>query len=238
MVPAARSFGNSEYQGVQKNLFDNVGTLEATNGGNVAVTGLVNSGSVQASAASGLTLSGTLENDSTITVTNSAVNLNCSSFTQAQLGNFSRAGSTVGLSGTLTGGLTLDATTGNWNLMAGTLLGGTLSESGGAELVFTNYGGTLNGVTVNGELDLTAVGAQTSILNNLVLNGTMYIGDQLGNPADVLFGDPTHATGSLLGNGTVTFGTRNQFLYRKLRFRHSHYRRRHHHPREKRQDLQ
>ena len=203
------SFGNPVSQGVQKNLFDNVGTLEATNGGSVAVLDLVNSGSVLASAGSALTLSGTLENDSTITVTNSAVNLNCSSFTQAQLGNFSRSGSTVSLSGTLTGGLTLDATTGSWNLMAGTLLGGTLAESGGAELVFTSFGGTLNGVTVNGEMDLTAVGANASVLNNLVLNGTMYIGDQLGNPANVFFGDPTHAAGSLTGAGIVTFGTRN-----------------------------
>ena len=203
------AFGNPVYLGVQQNFFLNFGTLEATNGGSVAVGGLVNFGSVQASGGSGLTLTGSLENDSTITVTNSAVNLNGSNFTQAQLGNFSRPGSTVGLSGTLTGGLTLNAATGSWNLMAGTILGGTLAESGGAELVFTNFGGTLNGVTVNGDMDLTAVNAHAIIVNNLVLNGTMYIGDLLGNPAGVQFGDPTHAAGSLTGSGTVTFGTRN-----------------------------
>ncbi len=205
----ALAFGNADVQGIQANFFLNFGTIEATNGGSVGVAGLINHGSVQASDASGLTLSGTLENDSTITVINSAVNLNGSNFTQAQLGSFSRPGSSVSLTGTLTGGLTLDATTGSWNLAAGTLLGGTLAESGGAELVFTTAGGTLNGVTVNGDMDLTAVSAHAIILNNLVLNGTMYIGDLQGNPAGVQFGDPTHATGSLTGNGTVTFGTRN-----------------------------
>ena len=63
-------------------------------------------------------------------------------------GTFSRSGGTVNLTGTLdnTGTtLALDATTGSWNLVGGTLKNGTLSESGGAELVFTSSGGRWTG---------------------------------------------------------------------------------------------
>ncbi len=75
------------------------------------------------------------------------------------LGTFNRTAGTVNLTGTLdnTGTtLALNATTGSWNLVGGTLKNGTLSETGGAKLVGTASGGTLDGVTLNGDLDLTA----------------------------------------------------------------------------------
>src|SRR6516165_2114412 len=96
-------------------------------------------------------------NTGTITATNATVNLG-GSFTLAALGTFNRSGGTVNLTGTLDNtGTTLafTATTGSWNLVNGTLLGGTVTEADGAELTFTSSGGMLNGVTFNNDLDLT-----------------------------------------------------------------------------------
>ena len=84
-------------------------------------------------------------NTGTISATGTAVNLG-GSFTLESLGTLNRAGGTVNLTGTLNNvgtTLALNATTGSWNLLGGTIVGGTLSESGGAELFFTSSGGTL-----------------------------------------------------------------------------------------------
>ena len=54
----------------------------------------------------------------------------------------------MNLTGTLNNtGTTLafTAATGSWNLVGGTITGGTVTETGGAELTFTNSGGTLAG---------------------------------------------------------------------------------------------
>ena len=48
----------------------------------------------------------------------------------------------MNLTGTVTGGLSLDTSTGSWNLANGTVSGGALDESGGATLVFGSLGGT------------------------------------------------------------------------------------------------
>ena len=76
-----------------------------------------------------LTLNGSWNNASTITETNATLNLG-GSFTQATLGTFSNTGGTVNITGTLSGGLALNATTGSWTLTSGaTILGGTPSLS-------------------------------------------------------------------------------------------------------------
>ena len=78
--------------------------------------------------------------------------------------------------------LALNATTGSWNLVGGTLEGGTLSESGGAELVFTSSGGTLDGVTTDSDLDLASNAyAYATIKDGLTLNNaTVYLGNASG----------------------------------------------------------
>ena len=110
-------------------------------------------------------------------------------FTLAGLGTFNRTGGTVNLMGTLdnTGTtLALDATTGSWNLAGGTLKGGTLSESGGAELVFTTSGGTLDGVTAASDLDLASNnGANAYVKDGLTLNNATVL---LGNAAGSTYG--------------------------------------------------
>ena len=85
---------------------------------------------------------------STITVNNSTLNLG-GSFTQTGL-TLDRTGGTVNLVGTVTGNLVLDATTGVWNLAGGALRNGTLTETGAGQLLGTSSGGTLDGMTVNG----------------------------------------------------------------------------------------
>jgi hypothetical protein len=103
-----------------------------------------------------------------------------SSFTAAELGVFERTGGTVNLIGTLlnTGqSFALDGTTGSWVLAGGTIQGGTVTESGGAQLLLTSQGGTLNAVTFNGSLSLSG-GSNVSltVAGNFTLNGSIDIG--------------------------------------------------------------
>ena len=74
-------------------------------------------------------------NTGTINATNSTVNLG-GLFTLAGLGTFNRTGGTVNLTGTLdnTGTtLALDATTGSWNLLGGTMQGRHGDTTDGAD---------------------------------------------------------------------------------------------------------
>ena len=156
-------------------------------------------------------------NSGSITVTNSTLDLG-GVFTLAGMGVIGQSGDIVNLVGTLnnTGTtLALNATTGSWNLEEGILENGTLTETGGAELVFTGWGGTLNGVTVDGNLDLTGTLAgqrantevYANVLDGLTLNGTAYLGDAAGSFYGVLdFND----TETLSGTGTVVFGKNGQ----------------------------
>ena len=51
--------------------------------------------------------------------------------------------------------LVLNASTGPWLMNGGTIRGGVVQTSGGAQLVFTQGNGSvLDGVTVNGDLDV------------------------------------------------------------------------------------
>ena len=211
---SAITVGGGGGLGIVQDTLINQGTLQATNGGSLAVGDLTQSVGTVSVTASSLTLFNSVVNSGTITATNSSVNLN-GTFTQAQLGTFNCSGSIVDLSGTLMSGLTLNASTGSWFLHTGTVMGGTISESGGAELAFTNFGGVLkNGVTFNGDMDLDAGlnaalqgSPQLRVIGGMTLNGTMYLGNAASSAfGDVYFGDNLNAPGSLVGNGTVVFG--------------------------------
>jgi hypothetical protein len=145
-------------------------------------------------------------NAGTITATNATVNLG-GLFTFAGLGTLNRTGSTVNLVGTLnnTGAtLALGPTTGSWYLVGGTVMGGTLTETAGAELIISSTIGKLDGVTVDGNLDLTQfVGAYLDIKDGLTLNGTAFVGDGTGATSGGLY---FLGAQSLSGNGTVVFG--------------------------------
>jgi hypothetical protein len=130
--------------------------------------------------------------------------------TLAGLGTVNHSGGAVNLAGTLDlggGTLALNAATGSWNLLGGTLQNGTLSESDGALLVFTSSGGVLTNVTVNGDMDLNQQNAAVRVVGDLVLNGTMYLGNAAGTTyGRVLFDETSNLGCSLLGNATVVFG--------------------------------
>ncbi|HKM52007.1 MAG TPA: hypothetical protein VJY33_01285, partial [Isosphaeraceae bacterium] len=94
----------------------------------------------------------------------------------------------------------------NLTLDEGSLIGGTWSTTGAAILVGSG-GGTLTGVTVNGDLDLSQNSSYLRVYNGLVLNGTMDLGNADGSIAgNVYFGDAGEPAGSLTGNATVVFG--------------------------------
>ena len=69
---------------------------------------------------------------------------------------------------------------------------------GGADVALSSGGGTLNGVTVNGPLDLTATDANANVTNGLTLDGTA----TLGYEARLYFSGGSQ---TLAGTGTVVF---------------------------------
>jgi hypothetical protein len=146
-------------------------------------------------------------NQGSILANNSTTNLG-GSFSLAGLGSFQRSSGTVNLVGVLdanASGLVLNSTTGSWNLLGGTLKGGTYSASGGAELIFTDRGGALVGVTAASDLDLTNYNnANASIYNGLTLQKvTIHLGNVVGSTYGGLTFNGNQTLG---GTGTVLFG--------------------------------
>ncbi len=97
-------------------------------------------------------------------------------------------------------------------LNGGTVAGGTISETNGAELIVS--AGTLDGATVNGVLDVgnTYSAADLMITNGLELNGTALV----GNPTNDWYGFIAFSgSQTLVGNGSVVFGN-NVSMYNAL----------------------
>ncbi len=218
---------------INPSTFTNQGSLQASNGetlnvngltGNLNTAGTSGSGSqlivggtnwinnLGLSAATGttLTLAGTWSSTAALNVAGGTLNLG-GSFTTAglNLAGFTNSGGTVNLTGTLnnTGAtLALNATTGSWNLVGGTLTSGTLTEANGAGLVFTSSAGTLDGVTAAGGLDLASnYEAYAYVKDGLTLsNATVRLGNAIGTTYGLLYFQGTQTLG---GTGTVLFGT-------------------------------
>src|SRR6185503_5208888 len=130
-----------------------------------------------------------------------------------RLGTIDTAGGVVQLSGLLDNSgfnLLLDGSSNALRLAGGTIRGGTITTTNGAALIVS--GGTLDGVTVNGVLDIgntSSNGVSLMVTNGLVLNGTAL----LGNPTNGLpnsfkwWGEISFAgSQTLSGTGTVVFG--------------------------------
>jgi hypothetical protein len=189
--------------------WSNTGTIQSSNGGSLTLTGTwSNTGTITANAGT-LNLgnsSNAWSNAGIITDNGATVNLG-GTFTVATLGTFNHSFGTVNLTGSLDnsgGTLAFTATTGSWNLAGGTLLGGTVTEAGG-ELTFTHFGGTLNGVTFNNDLDLAAdFGAHATVTNGLTLNNcTVRLGNAGLNWPGWLYFQGSQTLG---GTGTVLLG--------------------------------
>ena len=155
---------------------------------------------------------GSFSNTGTMEATNGGVlNLN-GNFTPSSLGAVEAAGGVVNITGVLnnTGStLALNNTTGSWNLVGGTIKGGSISTSGTATL--TAQSATLAGVTLDSNLSveygLTISGGLTLNNANLILGGLTS-----SDYGQAIF----QGTQTLSGTGQVIFegsnGTQN-FVY-------------------------
>ena len=214
---SAIQVGGSPFVGVTQNTLINNGVLQATGGASLILSDLIQTTGTVTVSNSSLELINSLGNGSTITASNSTVYL-AGTFTQAELGAFNPSGSIVYLTGTLYGGLTLNASSGSWYVRGGTVDGGAVSESGGAELAFTSFGGLLkDGVTFDGNMDLDAglnaslqASPRLQVDGGLTLYGTMYLGNAASSAfGDITFGDNLNPPDSLTGTGTVVFSGAN-----------------------------
>jgi hypothetical protein len=197
----------------------NAAHIQAMNGGNIATTAFVNlpSGTIDVSNASLSLGSGTSSwhNLGIINGTNATFNLG-GVFSQADIGLISRSGTTaVNLVGTLNNdGQTLNldpGLLGTWNMLGGTIHGGTVSASGGAQLLATD--GTLDGATlsnipvqVNGALRLAGMwhngGAISGASNSTIDLGGSFSTADIGTIACPASGTVT-ISGSLDNRNTT-----------------------------------
>ncbi|MDB5319821.1 MAG: tandem-95 repeat protein, partial [Phycisphaerales bacterium] len=157
-----------------QNTFTNNGTAQAIGGATLNIAGNLNNapGGTITATASTLNLNGAWNNAGTITATNATVNL-AGNFTTANIGTINRTGGAVNLTGALdnTGAtLNLNAGTGSWTLVGGSLTGGTLTQTGGAGLAIAlNGSNRLANLTING--DLNVGGGYTLVSGPLAFNG-------------------------------------------------------------------
>ena len=122
-------------------------------------------------------------------------------FTVANLGNYTRSGGTINLTGTLSNpNLLLTNATGSWNLDTGsTIVGGTITASGTA--IFNVTGAPiLNAVTVAGQLDSDGPGNNLQIENGLTLSSATL---NIGYTGAMTFVDPTSNAQTVGGTGTI-----------------------------------
>ena len=175
----------------------NSGTLEAQ-GGTLNVSGTWTNSGILLAASGTLALGGTLNNgNGHLTVT-------------------ANAGGFVNFAGTVTntsGTLTLSGA-GVFNLVGGTIGGGTVS----GVLTGTTAGGGLVGVTLNGTLDLTgANNVAASLRDGLTLQGSILVGNAAGTTYGTLYFLNTQTVdGSAAMPGAVVLGgsaTNRLFLY-------------------------
>jgi hypothetical protein len=161
------------------------------------------SGTITASSNSTVDLGGASNSLNALNLSGSTLNL-LSTFTTGQVSGFlgSNNSLTIGSGGTLNNTnstLTLNASTGSLTLSHGTLRGGTVNASGGARVIVSGNNSTLDGVTLNSDLDLTAPGTSATVIDGLTLNGTA----QIGGPQGATFA--FSGTQTLSGSGTLQF---------------------------------
>ncbi len=178
---------------VQPDTLASSGLMQAINGGILTIApskSWTNTGTISLDATSTINLGGTFD-------------------ATGGIGTFSNAaGGLVNITGTLdntAATLTLDDTTGSWTLAGGTLSGGTLGFANGKTLLAAASGtNRLTGVTVNGDLILSATGGRTKIAG-----GTTFATAHLsGIHSSLGFAPDQTLTGTILFEGANP-GTRN-----------------------------
>ncbi|MFN0057961.1 MAG: beta strand repeat-containing protein [Planctomycetota bacterium] len=191
--------GDGQLNATTGQSFINQGTLRsdvATQA--MTVQRVQNAGLIDAINGSTMNLADTWSSSGTISETNSTINLG-GSFTLATFGTFVRSGGSVNVTGTFNlGGGTraFDAATGSWNLVGGTIQGGTLSGAAGQGLIATGSGGTLASMTLAGASALSIPAASDIIsTGGLTLSG-----------ATVTLGSAPNGHSYLYFSGTQTLG--------------------------------
>ncbi len=198
------SIGMSNGGNLSVNYMPDVTGVATNSSGVLTLNGSYDISSPLALDNSTLTLGGSWTNVATITLSNSTVTLS-GNLTVSNLGTFKPTNSTVYLAGNLDNTnttLTLDGQ--SWILNGGTIAGGTVDTVNGASLI-ADANGTLNGITLNGTLDVgnSINGGWLNVLDGLTLNGTALV----GNPTNGWYGYINFEdTESLTGTATVQFG--------------------------------
>ena len=118
------------------------------------------------------------------------------------LGSISNTGGEVDITGTLDNTeatFALTAATGSWVLDGGTILGGTITTSGGASLAIADDP-TLDGVTLATNLSVDIM----TILDGLTFenNATIFLFESSSSPGELDFQSPAQTLG---GNGNIIF---------------------------------
>jgi hypothetical protein len=196
------------------NSLVNQGTISAdVSDGSISLTGSnwTNTGTIQATShgtihlqANGFSNQGTIRAQGS----NSAVDIEGNQTTTG-LGSITSTGGAVNVLGTInnTGNtLSLTASTGSWNLLGGTIQGGTIQTATGIALVVASNSSFTSGVTLDGTLDFSASPGHTlSVTSGLTVNGTIQLGS-IGNTTGYgtlnFMGNQT-----LGGTGSIVFGS-------------------------------
>jgi len=186
----------------------------------VSPSNWTNPGALIASANTVLTLAGAWSSTGTITATSATVNLG-GTFSSTGL-VITRTGGTINLTGAMTNTgntVTFTATTGAWNLLGGTINGGTLVFTASDRLLMTSSGGTLADVQVNGELLLDTTNAAVRVAGTTRFAAARLSANNAGiqfapgytlNDLVVAEGAATGQrtiTGAVGGNGTITISS-------------------------------
>jgi filamentous hemagglutinin len=166
---------------IDPDAFTNNGSIKALNGASMTISATNWSNAATGSIAldnSAGTFSGNWSNAGTVLLSNNATLNMAGTFSTAGMGldKLTRTGSTtISLSGSLNNGsssLVLTPQTGSIRLSAGTISGGSITRSGGADLVFTSTGGVLSNVNLPGDVTLAESQARVELRNRADFTGS------------------------------------------------------------------
>ena len=192
----------------------NEGIIQALTTGTVDLTGSwTNAAAGQLIASGGtLSLAGTWNNLGTVqSVDGGSAFLGPDSSTGS--GSFTNHGTITGVSGFIYlssvlnnagSTLALNDSTGSWYMEAGEILGGTVTTSGSAELIATQLGGTLAGITLSGTLEMASPLLPPQDAGKVTVTGGLTLDSgsvEFAESAVMTFA----GTQSLSGTGSVTF---------------------------------
>jgi hypothetical protein len=204
---------------IESNSFTNSGTITAASSGGSLLLGpnaVGNSGTLAISNGEAVTIEltnnfDTFSNGGVITLASGGSLYldaeNGDSFSLGELGTVSNSGGTIYISGAFfNGGGTLNGSGGVGQLVlsGGTVEGGTATPAG---LGFSDWGGTLSGLTYDGTLDLSGASAYVQLASGTVVNNAAGTGagtiNDTGDGSSLIFFDNTQT----FNNATINLGS-------------------------------